>query len=107
LTLLQKDVRCIFTYCANNLIPKNADENLMPTRKNKKECLSAATIFQHVGKVIAYLMHRFNAHCMTVFAGFGKNGNAVWFQYQPKQFLNRWTMNYQNKWKDNHNLEWG
>jgi hypothetical protein len=73
-------------YCANNPIPKNADENLMPTRKNEKECISALTILQYVGKVIAYWMHKFNAHCGTVFAGFSKSGNAVWFQYMLKQF---------------------
>ena len=41
LTLLQKDVRCIFAYCGHHPIPKNADDKLMPTRKNEKECINA------------------------------------------------------------------
>ena len=44
---------------AHHPIPKNADDNLMPTRKNEKECINAKTVVQYVGKVIWYWIHIF------------------------------------------------
>jgi hypothetical protein len=96
-----------FKYCADYPIPKNADDNLMPTKKDSKACMQGKTMVQYGGRVMRVWCERMPEHKDTTFKEFRGNDVPRWWVDLCADCLGRWKRNYQNNWKNTRDFEWG